>query len=154
VVASPSPLLAPVMTTTFPSMLLLMTLTHACCDGRSAAGHLFELFGIACPLHRGLGDGAPDVAEIIGHQLDTSRPDVLLQPVQFCGAGDRHDPRLLSQQPGERDLGGCCPLPFRDLAKQVNKDLVRLPRFRREAGNDIAEIGAVELCVPLIAPVR
>jgi hypothetical protein len=31
-------------------------------------------FSGACPLHRDLGDGVLDVAEIIGHQLDTSRP--------------------------------------------------------------------------------
>ena len=42
---------------------------------------------------------------------------------------------------------GCRLLAFRDLAEQVDKDLVRLPRLRREAGNDVAEIGAVELCV-------
>jgi hypothetical protein len=78
-------------------------------------------------LHRDLGDGALDVAEIIGHQVDASRPDVLLQPVQFCGAGDRHDPRLLSQQPGERDLGGCCLLAFRDLAKQSTRTWFAFP---------------------------
>jgi len=35
-VASPSQLLAPVMTTIFPSMLLLLFLSLACLDGRAA----------------------------------------------------------------------------------------------------------------------
>src|SRR5436309_1033450 len=62
-VASPSPLLAPVMTTTFPSMLLfiilipfpsmslLVTLTLACQDVRSATGPSLQLFGVPSPLH-------------------------------------------------------------------------------------------------------
>ena len=37
---------------------------------------------------------------------DLSRPDVLLEPMQPGGAGNRHDPRLLRQQPAERDLRG------------------------------------------------
>src|SRR5215813_14466383 len=48
-VASPSPLLAPVMTTTFPSMLLLMVLVPALHDGRSwsFAPALFGLLVLA-----------------------------------------------------------------------------------------------------------
>ena len=33
------------------------------------------------------------------------------QTMQLCGAWDRHDPRLLGQQPGERDLSGRRLLP-------------------------------------------
>ena len=61
---------------------------------------------------------------------------------------DRHDPRLLRQQPGERDLGrrraSCVPA---DLPEQVDQRLVGLPRLRREARHDVAEVGAVELGV-------
>src|SRR5712692_4845447 len=53
-VASPSPLLAPVMTTTFPSMLLLIILTPACHADRSATGHLLQLFRVSSPLRRDL----------------------------------------------------------------------------------------------------
>ena len=105
---------------------------------------LLELFGIASPLHRDLGGGALDLAEIVGRQFDGSRADVLLQAMQLRGAGDRHDPRLLRQQPGERDLGGRRLLPCGDLAEQIDQGLVRLPGLRREAGDDVAEVGAVE----------
>jgi hypothetical protein len=53
-VASPSPLLAPVMTTTFLSTLSLTILTPARHGGRSATGHLLQVFGVPSPLHRDL----------------------------------------------------------------------------------------------------
>src|SRR5207247_11397130 len=59
-------------------------------------------------------------------------------------ARDREDPRLLSQQPGDGELRGRHLLPIRDLAKQINEGLVRLPGLHREAGNSVAEVGADE----------
>ena len=53
------------------------------------------------------------------------RADILLQTVQLRGAGDRHDPRLLGQQPGERDLGGRRALRRRS-GEQINQGLVCL----------------------------
>ena len=47
-VASPNPLLASVMTTTLPSMLLLIS------DLRSETGPSLQLFGVPGPLHRDL----------------------------------------------------------------------------------------------------
>src|SRR5512132_290286 len=146
-VASPRPLLAPVMTTTFPSMLLLIILTPACHDGHSAAGHALQLFGVARPLHRDLRGGAFDLLEIVRRKLDGSRYDVLLQAVQLRGARDRHDPRLLSKQPRERDLSRRRLLALTDFAKQIDERLIGFPRLRREARQRVAEIGAVELGV-------
>jgi hypothetical protein len=65
---------------------------------RSATGQLLQMFRVPGSLHRDIGDGTLNVAEIIGSQFNASRSYVLLQPVQFRGAGDRHDPRLLSKQ--------------------------------------------------------
>ena len=50
------------------------------------------------------GGGALDLAQIVGRQLHVNRAEVLLQAVQLGGARDRHDPRLLRQHPGQRDL--------------------------------------------------
>src|SRR5947199_8000546 len=44
-----------------------------------------------------------DLAQIVGRQLDFGGGEVLLQPVELRGAGDRDDPRLLREQPRERD---------------------------------------------------
>jgi len=44
------------------------------------------MFWIPRPLHRDLGDGALDLAEIVGRELDGDRPDVLLEPLQLRGS--------------------------------------------------------------------
>ena len=48
---------------------------------RSAADQFLQMFGVAGPLHRDLGKGAIDVAEVVGRQSEAGRSDVLLQPV-------------------------------------------------------------------------
>jgi hypothetical protein len=63
-------------------MFSFTILTPARHDGRSAVGHLLQVFGVPGPLHRDLGEGAVNVAQIVGRQFDASRSDVLLQPVQ------------------------------------------------------------------------
>ena len=62
-------------------------------------------------------------------------------------AWDRDDPRLLGQQPGERDLRGRRFLPFPDAAEQINQGLIRLQSLRRKARQGVAEVGAVEFGV-------
>src|SRR6202035_1838879 len=73
-----------------------------------------------------------------------SRRDVLLQSMQLRGAGDRHDPGLLGKEPGECARGGRRVLALRDAREQIDQRLVRLPGLRREAGDGVAEVGAVE----------
>ena len=51
----------------------------------------------------------------------TRRSEVLLQALQLRGARDRNDPRLLGEQPGERDLRGRRLLPFGDPAEQIDQ---------------------------------
>jgi len=110
----------------------------------SATDELLQMFRVPGSLHRDLGEGAVNVAEIIGRQFDASRSDVLVQPVRLRGPGDRHDPRLLRQQPGNRDLSRRRLFPGCDFPELIDQGLVCLPSLRREAGNDVAEIGAVE----------
>ena len=45
-----------------------------------------------------------EVGALVGGQRDAGRAGVLLDAVGPAGAGDRHDPRLLGQQPGQGDL--------------------------------------------------
>ena len=44
-----------------------------------------------------------------------------LRAMPFRGARDRDNPGLLREQPGERDPGRRCLLPFRDPAKQSHQ---------------------------------
>ncbi len=62
----------------------------------------------------------------------------------FVVPGNRSDPRLLREQPGERDLRGSRFLLLRDAAEQVNQRLVRLESLGRKARKSAAEVGAVE----------
>src|SRR6218665_378278 len=110
----------------------------------SATDPCLKARGIPIPLHRDLGKGAINVAQLIGCQLNGGRSDVLLQAMQLGGPRDRHDPRLPGQQPGERELGTRHLLPVRDFAEKINQGLVRCPGLWREARDDVAEILAVE----------
>src|ERR1700733_8088714 len=64
--------------------------------------------------------------------------------MQLRGAWDRNKPGLLGQQPGERDLSQCRLLSFRDTVEQMNQGLICFERFRSEARQGTAEVGAVE----------
>jgi hypothetical protein len=54
--------------------------------------------GVALALDCDCGRGAFDLGEIVHRQIDIRSGEVLLKPVQLCGAQDRHDPRLLTRQ--------------------------------------------------------
>src|SRR4051794_11716789 len=64
--------------------------------------------------------------------------------MQLRRARDGNDPRLLREQPGERDLCRRRVLAFRDPAEQIDERLVRFASVRRKAGDDVAKVGAVE----------
>src|SRR4028118_1000721 len=64
--------------------------------------------------------------------------------MQLCGAWNRHNPRLLSQQPGKCDLSGRHLLLFCNAAEQIDQGLIRLESIRREARQSAAEVGAVK----------
>src|SRR5579884_3858169 len=65
--------------------------------------------------------------------------------MQLGRARDRNGPRLLCQQPGERDLGRCRLLAFCDFREQIDERLVGLSVLRLETRNDVAKIAFVEL---------
>ena len=100
------------------------------------------------------GGGAFDLAEIVGRKFDVGRANVLFEAGSFRRARDRNDPRLPGEEPSERYLSRGRLLPFCDRAKQVDQGLIRLSGLRRKAGNDVAEVGAVELVFSSIFPVR
>src|ERR1044071_9297839 len=61
--------------------------------------------------------GVLNFAEIFRRQFDVQGSQILVEATQMGCAGYRNDPWLLRQQPGERDLSGCCflfPREFRD----------------------------------------
>ena len=85
-------------------------------------------------MHRDLRGGAFDVAQVLRRELDGHRPDVLVQALKPARAGDGHNPRLLGQQPRERDLRGRGLLALRDAAEQIDQKLAQLDEKNPEGG--------------------
>ena len=79
---------------------------HGPLAGRLPASRRHKPLRIALALDRDCGRRPPHLREIVGSQLDDRPAEILFEPVQLGGAWDRHDPRSLRQQPGERDLSG------------------------------------------------
>src|SRR5437870_6255144 len=102
------------------------------------------MFRIASSLHRGLGKGAVNLAKIVATQLDVSRAKILFQTMQFRGARYGHNPRLLGEQPRERDLRRRFLLLLCNLTKHINQSLIGFPSFGRKAREYVAEIRTVE----------
>src|SRR5262249_19149368 len=70
--------------------------------------------------------------------------EVLLETVELRRARDRNDPRLLGEEPRERDLGGRGLLLAADPPEEIDHGLIRLAIFRSESRQGIAKIGFVE----------
>ena len=80
-----------------------------------ASGHRERTFGQTRTLQRNLRSGCVDLAQIVGRKLDLHRPEIFIEPIELRGAGDRYDPRFLSEQPCERDLRRSCIFALSDL---------------------------------------
>jgi len=81
----------------------------------SAVDQSLEVLGVAGSLDLDPVGGALDLAEVVGGQRDGGCSEVLFQAFYSTGARDRHDPGLLGEQPGQRDLGRRGVLPGCDL---------------------------------------
>ncbi len=77
-------------------------------------------------------------------QYDIGGAEVFLQPVQLGRAGDRHDPRLLRQQPGQRDLRRRRAFLRRDSSDGIDQALIGGAGLGRKARHDVAEIVGAE----------
>src|SRR5579872_1393658 len=65
--------------------------------------------------------------------------------MHLCRTRNRHNPRLLCQQPGECNLSRRHILLPCELANQLHDGLIRVAVLRREAGDNIAKITLVKL---------
>ena len=67
-------------------------------------------------------------------RLNRRGPEVLVEALEPPGPGDRHDPRLLGEEPGQRDLGRALRRRARRSSRtQVDERLVRLAGLLGEA---------------------
>ncbi len=86
-------------------------------------------------MQRDLRGGGIDLPEVVGGEFDGDRAKILLQMQKLRGARDGIDPRLLRQQPGQRDLGGRRSLALRPVAQHIDQRQVRLQRLGGQVGN-------------------
>jgi hypothetical protein len=104
---------------------------------RSEVGLRFELIGIAAAVDLDARRQVVQLAEFGLGEGDVGGGEVLLESVQLGGARDGHDPRLLGEQPGERNLprggalGGCDGLDLLDQCEVVFQRLAGEPRNLR-----------------------
>src|SRR5450755_2070416 len=94
--------------------------------GTSAARGSLQGLRIAGALDLDLRGGRFDPGEVTGRELDRGSPDVLLQACRLGGSRDGDDPRLLGQQPSERDLRRRRALLPGNLGEEVDEGLVGL----------------------------
>src|SRR5258706_6893428 len=114
------------------------------CAIRSASCEVFLHLRVAITLYGDLGNGILDVPEVISRELDGCRVDVLPETVERGGAGDRNDPWLLRQEPGERDLRRRRALSAPDLFQKVDHGSVRAASLLREPRHSAATVIAAE----------
>jgi hypothetical protein len=93
---------------------------------RSKTGHSLKVFGIPITLHRDFRGRHIDFAQVVRCEFDCGRADVLIKTRQFGCSRDRNNPRLLRQQPGQRDLSRRRSFLPGDPAEQIDNRLVRL----------------------------
>jgi hypothetical protein len=95
-------------------------------------------------LYLDLGNCFLDLEQIVVGEFDVQRSHILLDPVQLARTRDGHDPRLLSKEPGKRDLRRCRLLGIGDSFQEFDKCLVGLHRLGCEAGEPRTHVGFVE----------
>ena len=114
---------------------------------RLTINHLLRTIGITSTLHRDRRGSLVEAIEIVWCEFHCSCAKVLFQAVQLRGAGNRHDPRPLRQNPRERDLGRSRILLLSKTPDQVDQRLVRLAILLIETWHSVAEIARVKLCL-------
>src|SRR5271165_5679947 len=113
----------------------------------SSPGHFQRSFRETSPFQRDLRGDFVNRLQVCCAEFDCNRPEILFQTVKLSGARNRDDPRLPGKQPRQRNLRGRRILCRSNLSEQVDQGHVGLDRFRRKAGHDGTEVGAIELSV-------
>ncbi len=110
-------------------------------------GHLLDGFGVPGPVNLDGRRRVFELAQIVGRQLQRGRTEVLFEPVELGRAGDRHEPRLSGEDPGQGNLRRSRLLSLPDGGQEINQGLIGLSCLRREARERAPEVRAVELRV-------
>jgi hypothetical protein len=110
----------------------------------SKSRQFLQPFRIASPQHRDLQGCGFDLAEVVQGEFDAICTYVLGQSLQLCRARNGHDPWLLRQQPGYRNLCRRRLFTRCDHTKQIDQRLIRPQGLLSEARKGAPEVDAVE----------
>ncbi|GBH07973.1 Permease of the drug/metabolite transporter superfamily [Pseudomonas syringae pv. actinidiae] len=103
-------------------------------------------------MHLNLSHLLVDHAQIVIRQLQFNRAKILLQPMLFGRARDRHNPRFLRQQPCECYLRRRGAFALRDGFHHIDQRQVGLTRLSRKTGDKVAEVAGFKLGVLIDLP--
>src|ERR1051326_7389701 len=114
------------------------------------------MFGIASATHSDFRDRVLDLVEILRSQLDHRCADVFFETLELARTGNRNDPWLLREKPGQRDLRRRRILVRGDRLQKIDETLIRFACFRSEARKKSSKIGLLEgrVLVHLMASAR
>ncbi len=120
----------------------------------SQASPFLQCFGVPRSFDLDLCGGTLNLTQIVGRQFNGHGADVLFQPVQLRGAGNGHDPRLLRQQPGQRDLRRCRLLLRGDPPSRSTRAWFALRASGVKRGTMLRKSDLSNVVFSLILPVR
>ena len=95
--------------------------------------HIAEMLANAARVAPDTVAATLDDTAITFGEIDIYRADVLLQSLDLATARNRNDPRLLSEQPSERDLRWRRLFLLSNPGQQVDHGLIGRDGLRREA---------------------
>lgn len=113
----------------------------------SAANALLQVRRVTIALNLDGGQRLADVGQILRAQADSCRADVFFQPVDLRRAGDRYDPLLLREQPGDGDLGAAHALAHGEVAEHLNQPAVGTSGVFAESWHHVTEVRRIEFRV-------
>src|SRR3954467_4656299 len=76
--------------------------------------------------------------------MNVHRCDVLVEAMTLRRSRDRHDPRLLCEEPGQRELRGRRSFPRREGLQPLDEGQVGLAVLLREPRHGVAKIARLE----------
>src|SRR5215212_1554210 len=118
--------------------------TSMCWQRSFEVGHAVVLLGVAGADDLDLVGRGAEIGQLGVGQLDVGGADVLLEPFGAFGAGDRHNPGLLIEQPDQRELGGGGAHLGADAIQDLDEGKVRLERLSLEPWRASSHVGRGE----------
>src|SRR5262245_27067556 len=101
---------------------------------------LLQVFRVAGPMDLDPGRRAIDFQQVVAGELNGGGAEILVKAIALRRSRNRHDPGLLRQQPGQRQLRRRRLFAFGERLQPADKGEVRLPVLLREPRDGAADV--------------